>query len=251
MRVDIRNCLVFLVDGLAGTAALAGAGAPVAGATSLTVGSVATNTPTGIAIPVGAGIAVAGETSPVPHVVTAATPGGTSEAPTVALTISPALGAGTYTATGAVTISNQQLEISVGEGDVKWTSGTKYIYDLDRGHLDDVRQGDDEPLEVAMNFTFVHITSASGEAVTPIEALTQAGAASDWVSYDADQCQPYAVGVLIQNDPNCSQEEWESYLFPLFRSEKREFNIKTANIAISGHCNVTDPICTRPYGSSS
>ena len=90
-----------------------------------------------------------------------------------------------------------------------------------------------------MNFTFVHITSASGEAVTPIEALTQAGAASDWVSYDADQCQPYAVGVLIQNDPNCSQEEWESYLFPLFRSEKREFNIKTANIAISGHCNVT------------
>jgi hypothetical protein len=239
--------LVYILDGLTGTAAVAQTAAPAAGDSTVTLGTVSVNTSDG-SLPVGARLEVAGETTPIPHVVTAVTKGGTTEAPTYACTISPALGAGTYTATAAVTVKCQQLEIKVGDGDLKYTQSYPYKYDKDRGHLDNVRQGDDEPMDVSMNFTFEHIRSGTSEPPTPVEAVKQEGAASNWVTYSSDPCQPYSVGVLVTNLPPCVTTEDENFLFPDYRVEKIEPDFKNANIAINGKCNVTEPIITRgPY----
>jgi len=244
-RIDLRDCLIDLLDGLEGSAAVAQEAAPAKDATSLTLGTLVVNTQDGL-LPVGARIKVDGETDvDAVHVVTSATPGGTSEAPTVAVVISPALGDGTYSKTGSVSIQAQELEIKIGDGDLKYTEADQYKYDKDRGHLDDVRQGDDEPMELALNFTFEHVRSGTGEIITPIEAIKRQGAASGWVSYAADKCQPYAVGVRVDDVRPCGSAERETYLFPDFRAEKREYDFKNANIAVNGKCNATEPIITR------
>ena len=211
---------------------------------TVTLGTVSVNTGDG-SLPVGARLEVAGETTPIPHVVTAVTKGGTTETPTYACTISPALGAGTYTATAAVTVKCQQLEIKVGDGDLKYTQSYPYKYDKDRGHLDNVRHGDNEPMDVSMNFTFEHIRSGTSEPPTPVEAIKQEGAASNWVTYSSDPCQPYSVGVLSRTSRPASRRKTRNFLFPDYRVEKIEPDFKNANIAINGKCNVTEPIITR------
>ena len=187
---------------------------------------------------------MAGETVPVPHVVTAVTKGGTTEAPTYACTISPALGAGTYAVDAAVTVMCQRLEIKIGDGDAKWTESRPYKYDKDRGHLDEVRQGDDEPMDLQFNFTFDHYSSGTANPPSPVDAIKQQGEASEWVTYCSDPCQPYSVGILLTNLPPCVATEDENFLFPDYRVEKIEPDLKNANIAINGKCNATEPIVT-------
>ncbi len=163
------------------------------------------------------------------------------------LTFTPALATadGVPANDAVITLLPQQIEIKIGDGDFKYTEADQFKYDLDRGLLDTVRTGDDQPMEITMNFTFEHVKSSSGEPVTPIEALKGAGAAAGWFSSSADQCEPYAVDVLVVNAPPCGAVGSATYLFPDFRSEKRDFDIKNAMIAVSGKCNAVEPIITR------
>ena len=135
------------------------------------------------------------------HTVTARTP--TSTSPTTEITFTPALGAGTYADGGVLTFQPQQIEIKIGEGDLKYTEADQYKYDLDRGELDTVRRGDDVPMEVTTNFTFDQVKSGTGEAITPIEAIKGTGAASEWVTSSADPCEPYAVDVVVEDVRPC------------------------------------------------
>ena len=115
---------------------------------------------------------IVGETTPTVHVVTARTPDSDT---TTEITFAPALGAGTYTKTAALAFQSQELEINIGDGDLKYSENTQYKYDLDRGLLDTVRQGDDVPMDVTMNFTWTYTKSGTGEAISPIEAIKGIG----------------------------------------------------------------------------
>ena len=182
---------------------------------------------------------------PVVHTVTART----GLTPVTAITFTPALGAAasSYADDNPIVFGSQYLSIKVGDGDLKWTENDNFKYDLDRGILDGVRLGDDAPMDVDFNFAFEHITTGSGEPISPMDALKAVGAAAEWVSAASDKCEPFAVNVLVQNKPNCNADFWEFIEFPEFRSDKREASIKDANIAITGKCNATEPIITRPY----
>ena len=78
-----------------------------------------------------------------------------------------------------------------------------------------------------------------------MDALKGIGAASEWITYAKDPCEPYAVAIEVEHVPPCGTAESEITLFPDFRSEQREVNFKDATIAVTGKCNVTQPIVTR------
>ncbi len=223
------------IDGGTGTA-------PLETDTTLTIETVVLNTADTDLVPVGARFTLAGETvSTTVHVVTDRDP--SAEGPTTEVTFSPALGAGSYGTGAALTFAPQQIEITVGDGDLKYTEGDEYMYDLDRGLLDTVRRGDDQPMEVSVDAVFDEIKSGTGEVVTPIEALKGTGNASEWVSSSSNTCEPYAVNLVMQDVRTCATGS-ATYLFPDFRSEKRDFSVKDATISISGKCNVTEPEIT-------
>lgn len=242
-RKELRHCTVRVKDGLAGTAAI-NQMSPMAGATTLMIDTIALNSQDPQLVPVGARFTVAGETLATQiHTVTARTPSAMS--PTTQITFTPALGAGTYMDNGVLTFTNQQIDIKIGDGDIKWTEKNEYNYDLDRGELDTVREGNDVPMDVSLNFTFEHVKSGTGEAITPMEAIKGVGAASEWVSSATDKCEPYAVDIEVEDNPPCGTAQKETFVWPDFRSENREGSFKDSNVSVTGRCNATEPIVTR------
>lgn len=243
-RKELRHCTIEVQDGLAGTAAInQPMTAPMANDTSLAIDTVALNTIVANQVPVGARFTVAGETLATQvHTVTARTP---SSGPTTSITYTPALGAGTYADDGVVTFEPQLISIKLGEGDVKWTEKNEFTYDLDRGNLDGVRKANEVPMDVSFNFIFDHVASASGEPITPMEAIKGVGAAAEWVTSATDKCEPYAVDIIVIDNPPCAPANRETILFPDFRSESREASFKDASISISGRCNAQEPVITR------
>lgn len=144
-----------------------------------------------------------------------------------------------------ITFLPQQLEIKIGDGNLTYTEHNEYEYLLDRGDLDTVREGNEVPMDVKIDCVYEHITTGTGEDISPLDALKQKGEAVEWVSSADDKCEPYAVDVEVEHNVPCGTTQDETTLFPDFRSESVEVNFKDATIAISGKCNATEPIVSR------
>lgn len=244
-RIELRHCDVILQDGLSGTAT-GPAVAPAMGNTTLMISAVVLNTTITNQVPIGARFTIAGETAvagaaPI-HTVTARTPDPGS---TTSITFSPSLGTGTYAASPTITFLPQQLTIKIGTGDITYTENNLYHYDLDRGNLDTVRQGDESPMDVTLAFTYEHITTGTNESIAPMDAIKRIGKASEWVSSATDKCEPYAVDILVVHTPPCGTSQKETTTFPDFRSEKRVPSYSKSEISVSGKCNATEPTVSR------
>ncbi len=144
-----------------------------------------------------------------------------------------------------ITFLPRELVITIGDGDLRYTERDEFTYDLDRGELDTVRRADDVPMEVVTNFVYEHITTGSGEDISPMDAIKRKGSAADWISAAEDECEPYAVDVIVIHTPPCGTAQKEFTLFPDFRSEQREVNFKESNIQITGRCNRLEPVTWR------
>ncbi len=244
-RIELKNAPIYIRDGLSGTALInEPTTAPVATDTQFDIDNIVLNTTDTDLIPVGARFTVAGETlATQEHTVTARTPASTS--PTTNIQFTPALGPGTYANNGVVTFLPHLLYIQIGDGNLTFTEAVERIYDLDRGLLDTVRNGDDQPLELNLAFTYVFVTHQAGKVVTPVDALKQLGAAAEWVSSSSDQCEPYAVDIELRHCVPCGTDQNEKLVFQDFRYESLEYDLQEATIAVSGRCNVTDAVATR------
>jgi hypothetical protein len=131
------------------------------------------------------------------------------------LTFTPALdGSDLPLNNDVITFLPQEIEIKVGDGDLKYTEKNEYTYDLDRGDLDTVREGNQVPLDLVLDFVYEHITTGTSETISPMDALKQKGGASGWVSSSADQCEPYAVDIEITHEAPCGTNQDEVTLFP-------------------------------------
>ena len=139
----------------------------------------------------------------------------------------------------------QQVAVKVGDGSLSYTEHTEYEYLKDRGVLDTVRQKDDVPMDVKIDCVYESITTGTSEDISPMDALKGVGGAADWVSSATDQCEPYAVSLLVVHTPPCGSKQIETTLFPTFRSDSREINFKDATISVSGKSNCTEPTVTR------
>lgn len=244
-RIELKNAPIYIRDGLSGSGLInEPTTAPVATDTQFDIDTIVLNTTDTDLVPVGARFTVAGETdSTQEHTVIARTPASTS--PTTNIQFSPALGPGTYVNNGAVTFLPHLLYVQIGDGNLTFTENVERIYDRDRGLLDTVRNGDEQPLELNLEFTYVYVTHQAGKVVTPVDALKQLGAASEWVSSDADQCAPYAVDLELRHCIQCTTDQNEKLVFQDFRYESLEYDLQEATIAVSGRCNVTDAVASR------
>jgi hypothetical protein len=247
-RIEMRDVTIYIQDGLAGTGNLSANG--TVNDTSLDVDTIVLNTTTTNLIPVGARLTVNGETANTVHTVTARTP--SANGPTTNITITPALGTGTYNsgnAEGALTFINQRIEVNIGEGNMTWTEAKEYEYLRNRGNLDTVKEGDEQPVELSLEFVYDYIKTQSGQTITPVDAIKNQGEASEWVSSSTDLCEPYSVDILAKHCVPCGTDEDEDALFNDFRYESLDFDLSEATISVSGQCNVSEVTVTRSTDS--
>jgi hypothetical protein len=243
-RIELRDATIRIKDGLSGTAAINDMTPPVATDVTMTIDTVVLNTAVDDMVPIGARFTVAGETAATTvHTVTARTPA--DAGPTTEITFTPALSAGTYLDEGVITFLPQQIEVKIGDGNLTYTENTEYEYLLDRGDLDTVREGNQVPMDVSLEFVYEFVRTGTSELITPVDALKGVGGADEWVSASDDQCEPYCVNIEVFHDPPCGSSETETTLFPEFRRDSLEFDLSAATIACQGRCKATEPTITR------
>ncbi len=239
-RIDLRDCHLYIRDGLTGTAAIKHSMGYMAAVTSIDVDGVDTNTDANLGgnaneIPVGARLLIAGDTSETIYTVTAAS----DSMGTWTLTISPGIGEAVAD-DAVVDILPQQVEIKVGEGNVTFSEKRNMTYELDRGTLDSVRQGDDVPVEVKLEFVYEFVKASNGEAVTPVEAIKGINGASTFITSSSDSCEPFSVTIVIEHRVPCGDTDGEITPMTDFRWEGLDYDLKAATISVSGKCKITD-----------
>ena len=150
--------------------------------------------------------------------------------------------------------ASNELEVKIGEGNLTYSESRNIQYTLDRGKLDEVREGDEVPMDVTMGFTWEYLRgspSSSGAIPSIEEALKKIGNAADWVSSDADACRPYAVDLEVVNAPTpaiCGDKE--TITLSDFRWEKLDHDMKAGTVSVTGKCNVTQAAVVRAAQAS-
>jgi hypothetical protein len=135
-------------------------------------------------------------------------------------------------------------EVKIGEGTLTWTEKRNMEYNRDRGVLDSVREGDQEPVDVRMDFVWERLRADTGDPATPYEALTKTGAAAAWGSSSADACEPYAVDIQVVYTFPCGGGGTETILISDFRYESLDADPKAGTFSATGKANVTRPTIT-------
>jgi len=241
--IDLRDATIYLKDGLSGTCVIAEA-APAQNDTNMDVNTVALVGPTLTQlIPVGARFTYTND-STVVRTVTARVPND-DVGPTTAITFTPIISANVPAQTDVITFQAQRVAVTIGEGNLSYTEAQNMDYTLDRGNLDTVRQGDDVPVDVTMEFSYEFVTTGTGEVITPSDALKGIGEADEWVSSSSDLCEPYAVDIEIDRELSCGSVESENTILADYRWESLEFSLRDATISSSGKCNITTATNTR------
>jgi hypothetical protein len=147
-----------------------------------------------------------------------------------------------------VTVGPHQLEITLGEGNTTYSQKQAREYKLNRGLLDQVRNGDDTPMDVSMAFAWTYLSAGAADTVPTIEeVLYQEGDASGWTTTGAD-CEPFAVNLVLFNKvPTCGSEAqpWEKITFPEFRFEDLAHDSKAGLVTMTGKCNATKALKER------
>ncbi len=240
--IDLRDATIYLKDGLTGAAVINDASITEAD-TTLAIDTVVLVGPSETdLVPVGARFTAPNTASQV-FTVTARDPA--NAGPTTAITFTPAFTANIPANAASLTFEAQRVAVTIGEGNLSYTEAQNMDYTLDRGVLDTVRQGDDIPVDVSMDFSYEFATTGTNEVITPADALKGIGGASEWVSSASDLCEPYAVDVEIDRALSCGSVESENTMLSDYRWESLEFSLRGATISSSGKCNVTTATNTR------
>jgi hypothetical protein len=141
------------------------------------------------------------------------------------------------------------VEIKIGEGQMRYDETKTRIYRKNRGQLDEVVDGDEEPMDVSFDFQWEYLLSDTGVAPSVEDALKQRGEAAAWVSSDSNTCSPYAVDIELRNVVDCGAEDDEVILLPDFRYEKLSHDARGQSVSVSGKCNATEATITRVAGA--
>lgn len=181
----------------------------------------------------------------LPPVMSTTTPGEAIGA-TDSLTITPGLVLATVGG-DAITFLPIELEIKLGEGNFTYDETREIEFIRDRGLIDTYREGDEQPMDVAFDFTWEFIKAIVGSGTPTIEeALKQTGEASVWVSSNtSDPCAAYVVDVEIVNAPNCGGILAEIIRLPQFFYTQLSHDSDAASVSVTGQCNATQAVITR------
>lgn len=171
--------------------------------------------------------------------------GGALGGATHIITFTPALD-GSVSNNAVITLTGRALEFNIGDGNVTWSEKKEFNYDLNKGNLDAVRQGNEIPVDMTLSAVYEFLKAPAGD-LTPTfeEALKQTGRASSWLSSSSDLCEPYAVDIEIDHIPTCSGVDKETTIIPDFRFESLDHDPKEATISATGRANATQATVTR------
>jgi hypothetical protein len=232
-QLDIKNCNVYLRDGYSGIAGLAnlkinnGAGYAI-GTTVLAVDGA-----TG-AVTTGDYVTIGGRATRYQIASHSETLGNTTQ-----ITITPGLVTAALD-NDDVDIAPRQLQIRIGEGNVSWTEKRMITYVKDRGKLDTVRKGDEDPVEVKLDATWVFLKASTGQTPTIEDVLKNRGEAASWTTSGSDPCEPYCVDLVIEYTPPCTSEKLEIYTIRDFRYEELGHDLKAGQLSVTGKANVIE-----------
>lgn len=236
-RIELRNSTIRLCDGYRPTGFLVNNATPPTSGTTIDVDG-----GTGI-LEISSRFQIAGLDQVFTITATTETTGNTTN-----IEFTPAIDStkGTIADDAALTFRGRSLEIKVGDGNLEYTEAREMLYDLNRGRLDTVRQGNDIPMEVQLDFVWEHLTAIAG-ATTPTisDVLHRRGAASDWESSSDDPCEPFALDIEVEYTPPCGDEPTEFIVLPDFRWESLPHNLDDAQISLTGKCNATEALVSR------
>jgi hypothetical protein len=143
------------------------------------------------------------------------------------------------TATDVIRIfpAAQSIDVRLGSGTLTWSEKRNMVYTMDRGNLYGVREGDEVPMDVKLEFMWESI-KGTGSVPSIEDALKRQGAAAAWVSVDTDACNPYAVNMVVDYIPNCpGTVARELITLEDFRWESLDHDLKAGTVSISGKCN--------------
>jgi hypothetical protein len=139
-------------------------------------------------------------------------------------------------------ISTEKITIKIGDGNLTFTEYQNREYTLDRGLLDEVRPGDEQPMDASFAFNWEWFESIGTEDVTPREVLNgEAG----WTSTDTDDCREPSISIVISNAVLCgSSTTTEKITLPYYRNEQLAYDSKAGTISATGKCNATKAVVT-------
>lgn len=145
----------------------------------------------------------------------------------------------------AITDANS-ITVKIGEGNLTYSEKRPVEFTRDRGNLDTVREADDEPIDVQLDFTWDWITSESGAtAPTVEEAFKGTGPASSWVNASTDPCRPRSVNIAVLNAPDCSSVGDEVIELLEFYYEELNHDMRAGQVSVTGRCNRTVAVVSR------
>ena len=165
---------------------------------------------------------------------------------TLSISVYPLLVAAVVS-TDVITFLPIELEIKIGEGNMTYDESREVVFIRDRGALDTLKEGDEQPMDVSFDFTWEFIRAISGGTTPTIEeVLKHIGAATTWISSNVtDPCAPYVVDVEIVNAPECGIILAEVIRLPIFFYTKLSHDAGAAQVSCTGQCNATMAIITR------
>lgn len=227
-RIRLRHCTLRFIDGYA--ANTVAATPSVTGATTLAI------TYAGGVIPVGTRFTIVGAN----NIYTITAVSGDPNTDTLTFTPAFATADGIPSDGAAVTIQGRCLEIKVGDGNITYDTDRELEYELDRGQLDAVVEGNEVPVSLNLDLVYEYLAAATGATVPmPKDVLRKRGLAADWVTAGADPCEPYAIKVEVDYHPQCALPH-EITTFPEFRVETLSHDLQNSTIAARGRCKISD-----------
>lgn len=233
--IDLKNTPIYFEDGTFKSGAVNNVAGYAIGAVSILVDGF-----TGI-VPVGARLSLNGDDR-YKVVSTTETSGNTTT-----IVFTPALAAA-LTDEEVVIAYGVFVEIKVGEGTITWDEEKPREYKLNRGLIDQVRNGDQVPMSVSIELMYEGLTASdpNTDPPTPEDILKHRGAAADWVSADTvDPCTPYCINIRLDWTPPCTTFGTERVILPKFYYEKISHDPKAGKLATSGKCNAIEAIVSR------
>jgi len=173
----------------------------------------------------------------------------TSQAPssgaTTTITFTPGL-TGSVADDAVITVGPLRIDVTLGEGNFTWSEKKPREYLRNRGRLNTVRDGDEEPVEVKLDAEYEFITGvAASELPTPVDVVKQKGEAAGWVSTSDDRCEPFSIDLELEYTPLCSGVDKEIVTIADYRNESIDFDPKAGTFSFSGKANVTEATVVR------
>lgn len=131
------------------------------------------------------------------------------------------------------------ITVEIGEGNLTYSEKRPLEYVTDGNAISEVREADEEALDLKMDFTWKRVSDSFAALINKIDNREV-----DQVSSDSIECRPYAVDVKLMYPDACTVPSSKNINFDDFRYETLDYDIKAGTISCGGKCNISYPTIT-------